>query len=420
MKPNERIVMSASILLAALMLTGAAAIPAQTLPPASPTAAFAHVTALSQQIGTRLAGTQGDTRGAEYIADQLRQLGYTVQLQAFPFRYFEELQPPSVTVVAPSAEKLNPLTMEYSASTPAGGLEAEVVAVGLGRPEDLNGKRLEGKIALVQRGEIRFTDKVANAAAAGAIAVIIYNHQPGAPQIGTLIDLSRVPAVIIPLDEGQALLRQLGGGPVRVRMLVRTATGQRTSHNVIAIKRGTRSPNEIVVVGGHRDTVHVSPGANDNASGTAAVLEAARLLASTPTARTIHFIGFGAEELGLIGSRFYAQNPPGRIVGMVNMDMVGRGPMQVGNSNEDNTLVEIGERVAQRLGIRVSRFKLRGAASDHFNFEAIGVPTLFIHTGDDPAIHTPNDTADRVDPALIAQAASIAAAAALQVAEAGR
>ncbi|MGH2399137.1 MAG: M28 family metallopeptidase, partial [bacterium] len=141
-----------------------------------------------------------------------------------------------------------------------------------------------------------------------------------------------------------------------------------------------------------------------------------RLLASTPTARTIHFIGFGAEELGLIGSRFYAQNPPGRIVGMVNMDMVGRGPLQVGNSNEDNTLVELGEQVAQRLGIRVGRFKLRGASSDHASFEAIGVPALFIHTGDDPAIHTPNDTADRIDPALVAQAASIAAAAALQLA----
>lgn len=420
MKPRPGYLMSAAILMAALVLAGAASAPAQTLPPASPTAAFAHVKALSEQIGTRLAGTPGDTRGAEYIADQLRKLGYTVQLQAFPFRYFEELQPPSVTVVAPSAEKLNPLTMEYSASTPESGLEAEVVAVGLGRQEDFSGKQLAGKIALIQRGEIRFTEKVANATAAGAIAVIIYNHQPGAPQTGTLIDVSRIAAVIIPLDEGQALLRRLGSGPVRVRMVVRTATGQRTSHNVIGIKRGTRSPNEIVVVGGHRDTVHVSPGANDNASGTAAVLEAARLLASTPTARTIHFVGFGAEELGLIGSRFYAQNPPGKIIGMINMDMVGRGPMQVGNSNEDNSLVEMGEQVAQRLGIRVGRFKLRGQGSDHFSFEATGVPTLFIHTGDDPAIHTPNDTADRVDPALIAQAASIAAAAALQLAGAGR
>ncbi|MGH2399018.1 MAG: hypothetical protein ACRDF6_04165, partial [bacterium] len=162
MKPNARYLMALSTLLAALLLSGAAAAPAQTLPPASPAGAFAHVTVLSQQIGIRLAGTQGDTRGAEYVADQLRKLGYTVQLQAFPFRYFEELQPPSVAVVAPSAEKLNPMTMEYSASTPEAGLEAEVVAVGLGKPEDFAGKSLTGKIALVLRGEIRFTEKVAN------------------------------------------------------------------------------------------------------------------------------------------------------------------------------------------------------------------------------------------------------------------
>lgn len=420
-KFQARYLMSISILLAAIVLSAAAAPTTQTLPAASPTAAMAHVTALSRQIGTRLAGTEGDTRGAEYMASEFRKLGYSVQMQAFPFRFFEELQPPSVNVVAPSAEKLNPLTMEYSASTPEAGVEAEIVAVGLGRQEDFSGKQLTGKIALIERGQIRFSEKVANASAAGAIAVIIYNHQPGAPQTGTLIDMSRIAAVIIPQDEGQALLRRLSGGPVRVRIVVRTATGQRTSHNVIGVKRGTRTPNEFVVVGGHRDTVHVSPGANDNASGTAAVLEAARLLASTPTARTVHFVGFGAEELGLIGSRFYAQNPPGRIVGMINMDMVGRGPMQVGNSNEEMSLVELGEQVAQRLGIRVSRFRLgRQSGSDHASFEAIGVPTVFIHTGDDPAIHTPNDTADRVDPALIAQAASIAAHAALQLAGASR
>jgi Zn-dependent M28 family amino/carboxypeptidase len=161
----------------------------------------------------------------------------------------------------------------------------------------------------------------------------------------------------------------------------------------------------------------VSPGANDNGSGTAAVIEAARLLAPIRTNRTIHFVAFGAEELGLIGSTHYAQNPPGTIVGMVNMDMVGRGPLKVGNTNDDNRLVDVGVQVARRQGLQIETFKLRGAAgSDHFSFERIGVPTAFLHTGDDPAIHTPGDTVDRLDPALIARAARLAAGIALEAA----
>lgn len=394
---------------------GAQPAPPLTIPAASPQSALAYVTALAKEIGPRAAGTEGDRKAIDYVAEQFRRLGYGVERQAFPFRFFEEAQAPQLTVTAPAAQRLSPVTMLYSGSTPEAGIEAEIAAAGLGRQGDFAGRRVEGKIALIERGEIFFSDKVANAAAAGAVAVVLYNNQPGPPTVGTLRGPSPVPAVIVSQEEGRALLRQLEGGATRVRMVVRTISEMRTSFNVIGIKRGIRQPNEIMVVGGHRDSVPVSPGANDNGSGTAAVIEAARLLASIRTARTIHFIAFGAEELGLVGSTHYVQNPAGTIVGMVNMDMVGRGPLAVGNTNDDNRLVDLGERVARQLGIPVGRFKLRGAAgSDHFSFERIGVPTAFLHTGDDPAIHTPNDVLDRLDPALIAQAARLAAGIALE------
>jgi aminopeptidase YwaD len=387
------------------------------IPAASPQSALSFVTALAKEIGPRPAGSEGDRRAIDYVAEQFRRMGYGVERQPFPFRYFEEASPPQLTVAAPTTQRLSPMTMLYSTSTPETGIEAETVAAGLGRPGDLAGRPVEGKIALIERGEIFFSEKVANAAAAGAVAVVLYNNQPGPPTVGTLLNASRVPAVIISQDEGRALLRQLEGGAVRLRLVVRTVVETRTSYNVIGIKRGAGQSGEIVVVGGHRDSVPVSPGANDNGSGTAAVIEAARLLASIRTNRTLHFIAFGAEELGLIGSAHYAANPSGTIVGMVNMDMVGRGPLAVGNSNDDDRLVTVGEQVARRMGIQVRTFKLRGAAgSDHMSFERIGVPTAFLHTGDDAAIHTPNDTLDRVDPALIAQAARLAAGIALEAA----
>lgn len=409
------LILVAAIAAWAVPLAPLAAAPSQTLPQASATAAIQHVQVLSQQIGPRPTGSAADARAADYIAEQFRRFGYAVERQTFPILFFDELSPPTVTVTAPQAATLRALALIFSAPTPAEGLDAELVDAGLGREEDLQGRRLEGKIALVQRGEVRFSIKVANAAAAGAQAVIVSNNQPGPPQAGTLVEPSRIPAVMVSQDDGQRLEQLLRAGPVRVRVHVNTITERRTTQNVIGVKRGTRLPNEIVVVGGHADSVKQSPGANDNASGTAAVLEAARILASIRTARTIHFIAFGAEEIGLVGSRFYVQNRPGTVVGMINMDMVGRGPaLLIGNADGSGPTVDLAERIAARLSIRVSRF--RDDRSDHLPFERAGIPVVFLHTGDDDAIHTPGDVFDRVNPQLVAQAASLAAGTALELA----
>jgi aminopeptidase YwaD len=402
----------AVLALAATTLAAPAAAPA--LPAASPQLAIEHTAVLSQQIGPRPAGSPNDARGADYLADQFRRLGYAVERQRFSFRYFEEVRAPSLTVTAPAAGSIRAVTLEFSASTPDAGAEAEIVSVGLARPQDLTGTNLDGKIALAERGQIQFREKAANVAAAGGAAVIVYNTQ-GGPIAATLVEPSRIPAVIIGQDDGQRLLDLSRAGPVRVRLVVSAIIEQRMTENVIGIKRGTAASNEVVVVGGHRDSVRVSPGANDNASGTAAVLEAARLLAAVPTARTIHFIGFGAEEVGLVGSAFYVRNATGTIVGMVNMDMVGRGPsIMAGNASGNPLMLDIADAAARRLGMTLRRFRF--GSSDHVSFEQAGVPAVFLHTGDDDAIHTPSDTLERVSGQLIAAAAGLAAGIALDVA----
>lgn len=402
----------AVLVLSAAALAAPAAAP--TLPAASAQVAIEHLTVLSQQIGPRPAGSPNDTRGADYLADQFRRLGYTVERQRFPFRYFEEVRAPSLTVTSPAAGTIRAVTLEFSTSTPEAGTEAEVVPVGLARPQDLAGKNLEGRIALAERGQIQFREKAANVAASGGSAVIVYNTE-GGPIAATLVEPSRIPAVIIGNDDGQRLLDLARAGTVRARLVVSAVTEQRMTENVIGIKRGTTAPNEVVVVGGHRDSVRVSPGANDNGSGTVAVLEAARLLAQVPTARTIHFIGFGAEEVGLVGSAFYVRNNSATIVGMVNMDMVGRGPQVLaGNLTGNPALLDIADAVARRFGLTLRRFRF--GSSDHVSFEQAGVPSVFLHTGDDEAIHSPNDVLDRVSGQLIATAANLAAGIALEVA----
>ncbi len=397
-----------------VLVTGLAT--AQPLPSASPSDALQHILVLSQQIGPRPAGTPAYARAVDYIADQLARLGYTVERETFPFRFFDETRPPTLTVVGATRADLHPLTLLYSAPTPQDGIEAAVEPAGLAREDDLRGKHLDGRVALIARGQLLLREKVANAATAGASAVIIYNDRPGAVQQGTLLQESTIPAVFIPLDEGQRLLESVRTGPVRVKLVVSTVMGQRTAQNVIGIKAGTRAVNEIVVVGAHADSVKVSPGANDNGSGVAAVLEAARLLAKVPTARTVHFAAFGAEENGLIGSHFYTLSHGRTVVGMINLDMVGRGGgLLVGNEGSDNSVVDLAERVARRLGLQVRRFKL--GQSDHVSFEQAGIPSLFITTGDDDSIHTPGDVAERLDPILVASAATLAAVVAQEMAQ---
>ena len=122
------------------------------VPQGSAEATLEHLKALSQSIGPRAAGSAGDQRAIEYVAREFEALGYTVQRQSFPFHYFEEVQAPVLTVLGAAAERISPFTMLYSTSTPEAGIEAEVVAAGVGRREDFGGRQVEGKIALVERG----------------------------------------------------------------------------------------------------------------------------------------------------------------------------------------------------------------------------------------------------------------------------
>jgi len=106
-------------------------------------------------------------------------------------------------------------------------------------------------------------------------------------------------------------------------------------HNLVAERRGAERPHEVLILGAHIDTVPRSPGADDNASGVAALLEIARVLAEgPPPAITVRFVVFNLEEVGLIGARAYASDLRGpmalpiedggeRPVGMLSLEMLG-------------------------------------------------------------------------------------------------
>jgi Zn-dependent M28 family amino/carboxypeptidase len=231
---------------------------------------------------------------------------------------------------------------------------------------------------------------------------------------GSLAQQEAVPAVTISGEDGQRLLDQLTAEPLQARLSVDASTEQRPTANVVAELPGSRGDGSNIVIGAHLDTVPAGPGANDNGSGSAVVLELAHTLAQMPpSARpvTLRFVLFGGEELGLYGSRHYvdalSEADRRSIVAMINLDMVGVGnEWRFGGSDD---LVQRALGASSELGLRA--VPLRGplsSASDHASFVSAGVPAVFFYRTDDPNYHTANDRAEYVDADALGQAGSMA------------
>jgi len=180
--------------------------------------------------------------------------------------------------------------------------------------------------------------------------------------------------------------------------------------NVVAVLPGAANPDKIVVIGAHYDSYTSNPdycpGADDNASGTACVLECARILSQYEFNYTIKLIAFGAEEMGLIGSEAYASDAASRgddIAGMVNVDMIGyvaSGDILdldvVDNASSQwmrDLAFEVASAYVPELSL-VDGSLPAGASSDHASFWANGYDAIMFFEDSDsysPYIHTSDD-----------------------------
>jgi aminopeptidase YwaD len=178
------------------------------------------------------------------------------------------------------------------------------------------------------------------------------------------------------------------------------------SRNVVAWWPGSR--RYPFIVGGHLDTVPDSPGANDNASGVAVILENARLFAGTRQAEWVRFVAFGSEEYGTdgrhhVGSEKFVrrQGRTGRrrLPGMVSVDMVADGrPLIVGNSGiAEDSVAKMLYRDLKRAKIGVT-YQTTCDCSDNGPFERAGIPAGFMYSGDEPDYHASTDTPANLKP----------------------
>ena len=195
--------------------------------------------------------------------------------------------------------------------------------------------------------------------------------------------------------------------------------------------------HEEIVIGAHYDHLgrgeygslrpaargEVHPGADDNASGAAGLVALARAFASGPRpARTLVFVAFTAEEVGLIGSSHYVEShEPGEIVAMLNLDMVGRlgdGGVSAFGADTAPAFEDLVRRAAVRRGLAVSFVDGSHGPSDHSSFHAAEIPALFFTTGAHEAYHTPDDRAESLRSDGAARVFGLTADVALALAEA--
>jgi aminopeptidase YwaD len=364
---------------------------------------FEDVKVLTDELGPRSSGTEREKRAAEFVAGRLRDLGYEVSLQEFSVGTQAGRDAKLVTTsTTPGTVPSLPL-----GNSAAAAVQGRLIVAGIGRPGDFP-PETRGLVALIKRGEITFEEKVNNAVAAGATGVVIYNSEAGI-FLGTL-QRSSIPALTIPLEDGERLAVAASAGDLIVELEV-GAVSASMSQNVVAKPPGKECET---VTGGHYDSVPQAPGASDNASGTAAVLEIAAVLASRNEMASNCFVMFGAEELGLVGSRHYVSTlddaAKKRLKAMLNFDMVGVGEqawLLIGSEDVVRRTAEL----AAALNIQTTASELMwGASSDHASFIAAGVPSIMFHRWEDNLLHTPQDVTSRVDPTYMEEAARMGVA----------
>lgn len=375
--------------------------------------AMDHLRHLSVGIGPRVAGSDEEKEAAAYIKSEFERLEYDVSTQEFEIRDRVKGQ----LNITSDDEEIPLEVANGSAETDQDGVTGNVYDAGLGQPEDFSDE-IRGNIALIQRGELTYWEKVQNAIEAGAAGVVIYDHTeslaPPRPSLGD--HESSIPVVGITKAEGERLLSQISSGGLEATLMVRTLTDQ-ISQNVIAVKKPENIDDpEIVYVTAHYDSVPFSPGANDNGSGTATLLELARTLKDVPLHQEIRFIAFGAEEIGLVGSRHYAsqlsQSEIDRSVGNFNLDMVGTSWEPATQlyvnvvDGEPNRIWQYAKAAADKLGNDMLYLYQRGA-SDHVAFHEVGIDAAnFIWREPEtaalePYYHTPHDTIEHISPEKI-------------------
>jgi len=432
----------------------------------------------SDKFEGRKSGSAGGERTAEWIASKFKEWGlepagvngtyfapfHLLVTEDLPFTKLELINGRKGKVVYSLGDDYAILTNSGSGRT-----ASEVIFVGYGISEpskgrdDYAGIDVKGKIVLVLVGapskgnwsEERLRGyKIKKAGEKGASGVLLVSgdrpvrggaiqekyYQPQLPAVWVGSKIVHDIFFNTGLDYN-AIKSQLDSAPQSFNtgkmMYIEANVVKRegTSKNVVAMIRGVdpkwrqgamepKAPlkDTYIVVGAHMDHTgkdsegNIYHGADDNASGTAVVMELARVMMANHVKpkRSILFILFAGEEQGLLGSKAFVDSPTvdrEKIMLMLNLDMVGRGNGNISLGGMENYPREwrlIEPLIPDTLRKRMGKFRA-GEGSDHYSFADKGIPAFFLVTsGSHPEYHQTSDTGDKIQPFVLGVAGNIA------------
>jgi aminopeptidase YwaD len=348
---------------------------------------------LAAKIGVRTAGSDEAHRSAEAIADSFRELGLEPTFQDFQFVGYEP-ETPTLTVDGVSVMAA---PCVYSHPTPAAGVHGTL--------------RYLGRHVVIENLFEPFAFAVEYD---GKELARIYGNPLGGGAVPFPSGYGQVltgPAAYISTADAERL-RQITGSSVDLRTGGRFVPGQH-DRNVVARLEG--HGRETVIVCAHFDSVWRGPGAVDNATGVEGIRRLAERLRGATLDRTVVFVAFAAEEIGLLGSRFFVTEAKlhgdlDNIVGVVNLDCIAHGERFLIRASPEQ-LRERALAIAADLGL-ANRNELvalpAGGGSDDFSFSSHGISRASLLHWPYPQYHLPEDRRELVDERRLADSVELA------------
>jgi Zn-dependent M28 family amino/carboxypeptidase len=376
--------------------------------------------------GNRAFGLPGYAASVDYIVSQTKNAtNFRTWVQDFP-ALFNRVDSIKFGI---SNTSYYVIGLSYSPSTTAEGLTAPLV-LGATGPEGCTNAAYDNldvkdKIVLVQRGTCpdgtTLAGRMKPAAAAGAAAVILYSDVDTKVTAGTLSNPNPeeyVSTGYINRADGLPLVARLQAGEAIEAYFQQTQIVEtRITQNVFS-ETIDGDPDNVVMLGAHLDSVQAGPGINDDGSGSTLILEIKKALEKFRTKNKVRFAWWGAEENGLLGSKYYTQNlnatEAKKILTYLNFDMVSKGYFGVfdGDGSTYNLTGAPGSAAIENLfvehftknGVNVTAARFTGG-SDYQSFMNIGKPVGGLHTGtgveQDPCYHQECDTIDNPNPTTL-------------------
>lgn len=395
------------------------------------------LTVLCDDCGSRFGGTPGERQAAEFIAAKFREYGLSnVHLEPIEYIGWRRGQA-QLEITYPIRHEIPCISLPHS---PAANLQGTIVDMEDGALPDFDARadEIKGNIVMTTsvaspKGAKRWihrNEKYGRSLFAGATGFIFVNHYPGyGPATGGIgyHGEAHIPGISIAKEDGAFIQRLIKRhGRVDIRLTTSDYCEPMTSWNVIGDWPGTLTPAPVVLVGCHYDGHDIAQGAEDPASGVAAVLEAARALAThAPNLPcTVRFAMWGIEEIGLYGSHEYVKTHAdalSQIRFYLNMDAAGAVKNKGIVLNEWPALEPWFEQMSVEMALPFAVGQSLSAHSDHYPFFMAGVPTGGMQAVNEAFEgrgygHTRYDTLDKVSLLNLREAAALAARLLLRVA----